>query len=409
MTYTPAVGTILSPPLIEGTTTRFHLFCPLNNTVLYNRRQELTHNVIPLRETEVKLNGQNFTEILPPEVLYNIFDSLDLRSLSRCAQVNERWNLIANNLHFYRDIDLKMYWDKINTNTLEKLRKKLQKVRKLDMTWCNEYQLGSAEFAPHEFIDSIERILEEAKETLTHLCLNHASWISKTILHRIFDCSNLEELRLRNIHFRDFNYWSMSSNTVMKLKTLDVSMSGIEKKHLTDILKNSPNLENLIMDDCRRLKNPEPIITTVTNYNKKLKTWSSSSTFSGQDSSQIYGEFGKLIYLEYLDLSLCEPEPYRTNCLENIAMNCKKLKRLELAFWKQLTDQQLLPIITRCKELSHLNLTKTTKISPMALSIACNNLPNLRHLCIYSSIEISKEMIEDLTQKYPKVKMYNLK
>ncbi|KAL1491944.1 hypothetical protein ABEB36_012460 [Hypothenemus hampei] len=402
---TAAIRTRMRPP--------FHLFCPFDNSVLlYDELQTLIYNVpaVPARrDPGVKSNGKNFTETyLPPEILYGIFERLDLHSLTRCAQVNKRWNSIASDSHFYRDVDLKMYWHKMNVNTLGKLKKRLLKVRKLDMSWCNELLIE------HVFNNSIASILEKSKDTLTHLCLNQTHCVSNSVWHGILKCPNLEELRLRriNFHYVDDCLMSCCLNGITKLKILDVSMSCIKEYHLIEVLKNAPNLEHLVMDECSELKNLEPILTTVRDNTLKLKSWSSLLTFRNNqvDNSQMYEEFGQLIHLEQLNLGLCEPlPPYGGNCLKNIARNCEKLKRLELIHWRQLTDEELLPIITKCTLLFHLNLTNTSEISSLTLSMACENLPNLREICISNCRKISEEMIEYCKEKYQNIKIVRRK
>ncbi|KAL1506564.1 hypothetical protein ABEB36_005901 [Hypothenemus hampei] len=388
--YLRTLYKILSTEIHE----KFHLFHPLEKLSFYSEIQTMTHNVPVPERRELKVeksNVRNFTEtmLLPSELLHDIFDRLDLRSLSRCAQVNKRWNLIAKDPYFYRDVDLKMYWNKMNGTSLRQLKEKLHIVRKLDMTSCNEYLLQDIEFN-----DSVASILDRARDSLTHLCLNHIR-LTKHTMRRILECPNLKELRLRNTRFCFFEDGPLSCNRLTGLKTLDVSLSYITEYLFIEILKNSPNLEHLAFDCCRYRMDPELILRTLRNHSRKLKSWSSSVTFHNQDTSLIYEEFGQLIHLEHVNLTFCEPTgpAYGGNCLKTIAKNCYNLKRLELARWDHLTDEQLLPIVTQCKELSNLNLMKTPKITSLTLLRACENLPNLREICIAGCSEISDKMV----------------
>ncbi|KAL1492366.1 hypothetical protein ABEB36_010624 [Hypothenemus hampei] len=380
-------GIIKILKISNGIRNAFPLVRPLKGKVLYEGLQTLICKVVPEKELEANSNAENFTEVLPTEVLYNIFSYLDLRSLSRCAQVNKKWNSIASDLHFYQKVDLKMYWNKFNIDTLGKLKEKLQIVRKLDMTSCNDFTLIRAS----EYHDNLTSIVEKAKNTLTHLCLNHTNCVSEVTMQQIFKCSNLEELRLRNIRLDWLhNGWSKSCKELMSLKTLDIRLSTLN-----------------LFDDCNNLGNVELIIKTVVNYNPKLKSWTSSRTFHFKDNSQAYEEFAKLTNLEYLDLTFCQPRPYGSSWLKCIAMHCKKLKRLELGCWKQLTDEDLIPVLTQCKELSHLYIPCTPNISSWALSMACKNLPNLRHICVWCE-KITKEMVEDWAANYKHVNIYRM-
>ncbi|KAL1489129.1 hypothetical protein ABEB36_014072 [Hypothenemus hampei] len=138
------------------------------------------------------------------------------------------------------------------------------------------------------------------------------------MLQRIFDCPSLEELRLQNLSFRSIEHLPMESlsNKVTKLKTLDISMSIITEELLIQILKNTRNLEYLIMGE------------------------------------------------------------------------------LELAWWEHLTDEDMLPIISHCKKLSHLNIEDASQISLVTLARTCENLPNLRQICT-SCEEMTEEMVNN--------------
>ncbi|KAL1509970.1 hypothetical protein ABEB36_004633 [Hypothenemus hampei] len=367
---------------------------------------KLTLNADPEKETELKINEKKIAGNLPDEILYKIFNCLDIASLSRCAQVNKRWNRIANEPDFYRDIDLKIYWNKINGNALEKLKVKLQNVRKLDMTWCRDCEVGHYERSSEHFRHSIESILRKSKDTLTHLCLNYSGFARGEVLKIIVSCPNLKELRIRQYLSCS---WNLENISMKKLNTLDVSMSKIYVRDLIIILKNNPDLEHLVVDYCENLSECQsagPIIATLITHNRKLKAWSSWETFFRQDNSLIYKEFGKLVQLEDLDLGFCESIPYRINCLEIITKRCKKLKRLVLANWRRLTDEQLLAILTEAKELIHLNLANLPEISSMILSVAINNLPNLRLLDIRQCVGIDKKMVTEYKEQYPNITIY---
>ncbi|KAL1510013.1 hypothetical protein ABEB36_004671 [Hypothenemus hampei] len=305
------------------------------------------------------------------------------------------------------ELNLLTYWTKINGKSFKVLAKKFGKLRKLDLTGCNNAIDYFGLFSPH-FGGILERVLRNSKETLTHLCLNHTRIIKSEILDVIISCPNLQDLRLQNSYFWS---WKLNLNNlaITKLKTLDVSGAKIADAELISILKNNPNLEYLALDDCVKLGSPGPILATVVTYNRNLKAWSSWKTFQNQGNAEIYEIFGELVHLEELDLGFCEPKPYKNTCLEIIVSRCKKLKRLGLANWSYMTDQLLLPILTEAKGLTQLNLAYMPKITSRVLSQAINSMPNLCLLEIIQCGGIKKKIVEEYKRQYPHITIYHQK
>ncbi|KAL1509824.1 hypothetical protein ABEB36_004504 [Hypothenemus hampei] len=375
-----------------------------SNHVMYNGARRLTYKKIRKKKSEGKLKKKkNVVKTLSTEILLKIFDYLDLVSLSRCAQVNKRWNAIANDESFYQEIDLKMYWNKVNSDTLSKLKKNLGRVKKLDMTWCNQDRI---EFRINnlceDFHNLLVSILGNTKDTLTHLCLDHNVYVTIRVVEVIASCSNLQELRLRNTY--NWVGWKLENLSITKLKTLDVSMTNVTEKELITILKNNPNLEHLVIDYCRQLT-CGIILDTVITHNPNLKAWSSWDAFEDQDNSKIYARFGELVHLEDLDLGLCAPTTYKIHCLEIIVTKCKKLKRLIVTSWKLIKDQEMLPVVIEGKELIQLNIARLYKLTPLILSVAVDSLPNLRYLNIQHCCEFSNELVERYIKKYPNLEI----
>ncbi|KAL1489446.1 hypothetical protein ABEB36_014339 [Hypothenemus hampei] len=146
MMYCMALRAVLKSPSTEEKSSEFPLFYPLSKKrCIAEDLKILTRNVNC--ETELLEVGRSHA-----------------------------MNFIETNL-------LSVYRNKINGNALEKLKKKLQEVTKLDMTRCNEY-LIEVEF-------------------------------------------NNNVLRLRNLHFRTIEYlYMMSFCTKIKLKTVDIKKNS---------------------------------------------------------------------------------------------------------------------------------------------------------------------------------------
>ncbi|KAL1514004.1 hypothetical protein ABEB36_003334 [Hypothenemus hampei] len=370
-----------------------------------NKIQELTTSVVSPESQP----GINFTEGLATEVLFKIFDYLDIKSLSRCAQVNQRWNLITKDRRFYREVDLTVYWNKLNTNTLKQLKPKLKSMKRLDVEVDGQFYcpLFIYPVASEGFHSILRDIVEDSKDTLIQLCLNIPyeldSMPEREFLETTLSCAKLKELRLpRSLHGYPLN---LENCLVTKLSIMDFSMSGIKEAELIIMLQYNPDLEHLVIDHCIYLVYIDPILKAVIIHNKKLKSWSSWKTFQNVYDLKVYEEFGKLVHLEDLDLGHCEPELYDTDFLLVIGSKCKKLRRLSLVNWGQLTDEILLPMFLETKEITHLNLSNMYQITPVIMLMVITYLPKLQILNVKNCEEIYMEIIEQYRQKYSHVKI----
>nr|XP_023026003.1 F-box/LRR-repeat protein 4-like [Leptinotarsa decemlineata] len=93
---------------------------------------------------------QDIISYLPYELLVHIFQFLDLKSLSKCAQVSRKWKLISEEQSLWQSINLKPYWHLVNYSTLNYFKQKCKNLKKLDLSWCGN-DLDSLGFACSSF------------------------------------------------------------------------------------------------------------------------------------------------------------------------------------------------------------------------------------------------------------------
>ncbi|XP_060530492.1 F-box/LRR-repeat protein 4 [Cylas formicarius] len=333
---------------------------------------------------------------LPHEIVLHIFHYLDLKSLSRCAQVNRKWNQISGDQSLYQNISFKIYWYLVDDGTLKHFTDTCTNIRKLDLSWCNTNQLFHHKLN-HEYQKSLKRLLSKNQTTLSHLNLNDNYFVDNELMYTISECSELIDLRLHHTH-----RWSTAPlEDLHKLVTLDLSLTQIHDSDLIKIIKANPNLENLILDLCEHLVQLDHVIEVVVKYAKNLKTWSSWKTVSF--TSEGLKNFQYLSNLEELDLGWCLISSDPGNCLLEIASGCKKLRRLVLSEWRGASDQLIMPVILSCKELSQLDLLGIKNITSELCEKILLLLPKLRLLDISFCDTVRHDEVQIWRQQYPHI------
>ncbi|CAG9773135.1 unnamed protein product [Ceutorhynchus assimilis] len=335
--------------------------------------------------------------LLPDEIIINIFHYLDLKSLSRCAQVNHRWNKLARDQTLYQNISLKIYWYLVDTETLDHFQKKIVNLKKLDLSWCNEHQLYFHQRLNYDYHLKLQSIIEGASKTLTHLSLNDNYFVDFDVIGKINQCTELVDLRLHN----SFNWIRCPLDKLTNLVSLDLSLTYIIAQDLIQILMANPHLENLNLDLCEKLVLVDQIVETVAMFNKKLKTWRSWKSFYFTPDG--IRKFGLCQNLEELDLGWCLIDRDPGDCLLSIANGCKRLKRLILSEWRGLSEQLLMPVILSCKELTQIDLIGIKTITADVCENALFRLPKLRLLDISFCDGVRQSEVEIWRQQYPHI------
>ena len=117
--------------------------------------------------------------------MLEILKKLDLKSLSRCSQVNQRFNNIAHDALLYTRLNLKPYWNYIDAAVLNGFASKCQYLERLDLSWCGNYSV----ITPQDFIKFLQT---SGSSSLTHLRLNCCHFVNDAVIEEISRiCKNL--------------------------------------------------------------------------------------------------------------------------------------------------------------------------------------------------------------------------
>ena len=134
-----------------------------------------------------------YFELLPREVILNIFSYLDLGSLVRAARVCSTWRHVARDLWLYTRVDLRQLFHCVTTTALAWLESVAAKLSCLDLSWCGNY--GSLSPA------SLASLVAAVSPSLQQLSLDNCHIATGAVLTAIGShCRQLTHISLANCH-----------------------------------------------------------------------------------------------------------------------------------------------------------------------------------------------------------------
>jgi F-box and leucine-rich repeat protein 4 len=285
---------------------------------------------------------------VPYEVLFNIMSFLDLKTLYKCSKVCKSFRQLVYDPLLYTEINLKIYWNHVNSSLIQSLSHRCGLIKKLDLSSCGYFET----IKPNDFINFIQK----NGKLLTHLRLNSSQFLNTSCLETIsITCSNLSELSMKNYmnvtNDRDFVSLAMLSN----LEVLDLSRSGIDIFPLLNILKNNPKLQRLNIAFSPPNVSMDELCVQISAFNKNIRAidmWKCHSlTTIGLRA------LSECSQLEELDFGWClREEASITESLKLLIQNCKNLKKLILAAIRGISERDLDNIANFCGNLEHLDL-----------------------------------------------------
>lgn len=117
--------------------------------------------------------------------MLKILKNLDLKSLCRICRVNKYFNVIARDALLYTSLNLKPYWNCIDTSALSIIQPRCKYLQRLDLSWCGNYESITSQ----NFIDFIH----SSGCSLTHLRLNCCRFVNDHVVSEISSvCKNLK-------------------------------------------------------------------------------------------------------------------------------------------------------------------------------------------------------------------------
>lgn len=315
------------------------------------------------------LRKEKIINDMPDEVLFNIMSYLDLKSLYNCSLVCKQFQQIAKDPLLYLEINLKLYWHRVDSRLMESLKERCKLIRKLDLSSCGCFNSVTCE----DFVE----FLRANGRTLTHLRLNWSKFLNSFSLQQIgFKCENLIELQMQNYANVTREREFMSLSLLNKLETLDLSRSGIDTYATVALIKNNPNLTHLNLSYNHQL-NTDQVCHQLSLNCKELRSldlWKCHNL-----SVMGLRALAKCEKLEVLDLGWdLREESNITETFKTLLQNCGNVRKMVLAAVRAINDRDLENISQFCVNLEHLDLMGIVGLSSEGVLKILQNCKRLK-------------------------------
>ncbi|XP_053663372.1 F-box/LRR-repeat protein 4-like [Anopheles marshallii] len=341
----------------------------------------------PRQALEEPLQQGPSIAILPYEMLYKIVTYLDLKSLRSLEQVSGSFRNVVRDPRLYKEVNLRPYWMDVDSKLLNWLKDRCFNIRKLDLSWCGLFQM----FKKPE----LQSFLLDHGRSLTHLRLNSIGFSDPTHFG-ISYYTNLTELCLQNAHVTDVLNLDIE---LTKLTRLDLSSAFIAPSSLISLLRRNQGLQHLNLSCC--LLDSFRLTQTIGQFNRQLISLNLYKTRLCPEEDLI--PLTNCTKLQELNLGYANNECVQESDLSRLIEACQDLRKLVLACFRVVHNNNIFAIAQHCRALEYLDLMgciTATGESINAIFIGCSSL---RFLDINHCWNITDEWITDWKGRYPNV------
>ncbi|XP_012256957.2 F-box/LRR-repeat protein 4 [Athalia rosae] len=330
--------------------------------------------------------------MLPNEAVFKILKNLDLKSLSRCCQVNRHFNNIAQDALLYTSLNMKPYWYCVDGKTLNTLSSRCQYLQRIDLSWCGNYNTITSK--------DIQDFLTSSGTQLTNLRFNCCQFVNNSVILKVsVICKNLKELCLRNcLEITKDGFWPLAN--LQQLERLELYRTMIQTPSLCAILKGNRNMRHLNLAACDHILNMDDIAIQVAYSCPQLE----SIDFWKSHSLTPHGvrALARCRQLREVDFGWCLGIGAPGDSLRALASSCHDLEKVFLAALRGLVDRDLEPFLA-CPKLRQLDLLGARSLTPdicLRFLLCCTELEMI-DLSFCEGINDLK--IHEWQQLYPQV------
>ncbi|CAB0010638.1 unnamed protein product [Nesidiocoris tenuis] len=327
------------------------------------------------------------------ETVLRIFSYLDLISLCRCMRVNKEFYRLGSDAMLYTALNLKPYWHKVNSKTLEHLSPRCKYLLKIDLSWCGNYGLITS--------SQLSSFIEKCGKHLTHLRLDCCKFVDDECIHQIaISCRNLKELSLRNcFKINRSGFECLASITTFQ--RLDFYRTNIEAEPLVKLLKQNPKLQHINLGSCVSLSSMDTVAQCLGAHNRELISvdfWKSYNlTPLGVKA------LANCSKLEEVDLGWCLGVSIPGDSMISLANGCRKLRKLFLAALRGINDRDLVPFVENCPNLRQVDLLGVRSITPHLCLRFLETMKNLQLFDLSFCDQIQDDVIQEWRKCFPAV------
>ncbi|TRY63872.1 hypothetical protein TCAL_00886 [Tigriopus californicus] len=345
----------------------------------------------PILTANVSLECQSSFASLPREVLFMIFQRLDLWSLRKCARVCKLFCDIAQDPKLYSNVCLKSLFHSVCDLTLESLAPKMTLTTYLNLSWCGNYGKISS--------GALATFLATIGSSLRQLRLSNCHVANAPVLTQLArSCSDLVELNLSNCHLLDSRDFSTLSE-LRKLKLLNLYRTRIGQRELNTLIRSNEGLLMLNVSACRLIDGDETAEALSVHCPNlvALEMWRNSSlTWSGVDS------LCQLPFLRELDLGWCTSVDATTGSLVRLTQKCPRLEKVFLTAHRQTTDRDILAMAAKLPRLEQLDIMGTKNVGVGAIRTLLRDCSRLSLLDVsYCELLEDPLFLNELKTFYP--------
>ncbi|KYM94755.1 PREDICTED: F-box/LRR-repeat protein 4 [Cyphomyrmex costatus] len=351
-------------------------------------------NVKHSSDESKKLSRYNLST-LPDEIIMRILRNLDLKSLCCVSRVNKHFNNLAQDHLLYTSLNLKPYWYIINTKALNYLAPRCKYLRRLDLSWCNNF-----------FVFDLDKFLDTCGNLLTHLRLNCCSQIDNKAIYQISKiCKNLKELGLRNCDLIRDSGFSYLENLEF-LEHLDLYRTHITTQTLCKILRRNVRMRHLQIGGTDRSLNVDEVAMELRDFCPDLESidlWKTHTL-----TSQGIEALADCRNLREVDFGWCGSTTGHGDSFLKLFSSCQHLEKVFLISVRGLTERDL-RALTSCKNLKQLDLLGTLSLTPEICHAIFVNCPKLEMIDLSFCDNISDCSIQWWQQKYTHIAIKSVK
>lgn len=344
-----------------------------------------------------ELGNNGYFDILPDELIHYIFSFLELIDLIRAAFTCRLFSVHCFDPVWYKELDLKPYWNQITDETLDHLQICCASTEKLDMSWLGPYDAVTRH--------GISRFLRKCGSNLLCLRLSCCQFVDGEVIKTISKfCPNLEELDLQSCSSESLlsEYGLHELANLKKMKRINLYRVPVKDLLLKQLIQSFSNLQHLNLGDCQHVTECDTIMQLLSEYCKglvSLDLWRNKSLTDDGIKSLADG----CTLLEELDVGWCSTVTNAAECISCLTSKCRKLKKLFLTALRSVSDDVINALANNCPDLEQVDVLGTGLIRPHSITRLLKECKKLRFLDVSFCSQLSKEFVEHLRSMYPDV------
>eukprot|EP00794_Sanderia_malayensis_P003795 gene3795-4320_t len=336
-----------------------------------------------------------YFQILPDEIIATICSHLTLKELILMIRSCKFFKAFIYDPSWYKELNLKPYWSKINNKALESFVPKCSGIEKLNMSW-----LGALEsITTNVFI----KFVEICGSSLTHLHLAACDFVNLQSLKVISStCYNLIELNLSSCNISSRDGISFLKN-LTKLQNLNLYRVPVHEDILIEIFRSCTQLKFVNLGSNTAIENGNLMLEELAKNCRNLRgldLWRNRS-INGQGINFLSEYCHNLMEI---DFGWCSNIKSSRDSIVKLAKTCTKLKTIFLTAVRSVNNDDIIALAEHCPCLEQLDLLGMGEVNPLSIERLIENCKNLKLLDVsFCSRIIEANVIKKWRNNYPHI------